>query len=186
MKYYGDDTEELWDIYDGDRNLTGRTHRRGDPLSAGEYHMVVNVSVFNEEGKLLLQKRNQWKKKYPGFWDLSAGGAAQMGDNSRHAAEREVKEEIGLEIDLSMERPVFSINFKEGFADYYFITLPEERLKDLRPQPEEVEKLEWFTKDELDDLISRGLFVPYVFADHIFEIYANKNSRTCCKEKRVK
>ena len=33
--------DELWDVYDANHRLTGRTHRRGDPLAPGEYHLVV-------------------------------------------------------------------------------------------------------------------------------------------------
>ena len=36
-------SDELWDIYDKDRNFTGRTHRRGDPLPSGDYHLTVHV-----------------------------------------------------------------------------------------------------------------------------------------------
>ena len=41
---------ELWDVYDENRNCTGRLHRRGDPLSEGEYHLVVYVWMLNSRG----------------------------------------------------------------------------------------------------------------------------------------
>ena len=45
------------------------------------------------------------------MWDLTAAGSALQGESSWQAAEREVAEEIGLKIDLSNKRPIFSINF---------------------------------------------------------------------------
>ena len=55
------------------------------------------------------------------MWDLTAGGSALQGENSRQAAEREVFEEIGLKLDLSDVRADFSIGFDEGFDDYYLL-----------------------------------------------------------------
>ncbi|MFV0400571.1 MAG: hypothetical protein ACK5LX_08130 [Oscillospiraceae bacterium] len=49
---------ELWDIYDGSRGLTGRTHRRGEPLGQGEFHLVAEIWVINHSGQLLLTQRD--------------------------------------------------------------------------------------------------------------------------------
>lgn len=53
---------ELWDIYTKDREKTGRFHRRGDPMKAGEYHLVVHVCIFNSRNQLLIQQRQPFKK----------------------------------------------------------------------------------------------------------------------------
>ena len=45
---------EFNDIYDKDRNLTGRTHRRGTIWRKGEYGLVVCVWIYDGKGKLLL------------------------------------------------------------------------------------------------------------------------------------
>jgi hypothetical protein len=37
---------ELWDVYDKNRNKTGRTHERGKPLLKGHYHLVVCVDTW--------------------------------------------------------------------------------------------------------------------------------------------
>ena len=42
---------EFWDIYDENRNLTGKIHERGKPLAKGEYHLVVHIWVQNENGE---------------------------------------------------------------------------------------------------------------------------------------
>ena len=44
---------EYNDIYDIDRNLTGRTHRRGTRWHKGEYGLVVCVWVYDGKGNLL-------------------------------------------------------------------------------------------------------------------------------------
>ena len=90
---------EYWDVYDGDRNPTGRTHRRGDPMADGDFHIVVHVWMKNNCGEYLLTRRD-FSKGFPGMWE-STGGSALAGDDSLSAAIREVKEETGLDLDPS-------------------------------------------------------------------------------------
>ena len=40
---------ELWDVYDENRRLTGKTHVRGLPMAPGEYHLVGDVWTVNFE-----------------------------------------------------------------------------------------------------------------------------------------
>ena len=47
---------ELNDIYDENRNLTGKLHRRGTPWKPGEYGVVVCVWVYDGRGHLLLTR----------------------------------------------------------------------------------------------------------------------------------
>ena len=41
---------ELWDVYDKERRLTGRVHRRGDILASGDYHLSVHIWIRNSRG----------------------------------------------------------------------------------------------------------------------------------------
>jgi isopentenyldiphosphate isomerase len=169
MSTRGENDDEIWDLYDKNRNLTGRKHRRCDPLESGEYHLVVHVCIFNSKNELLVQRRQPWKTGWPDMWDLSVGGSAVTGDDSQKAAERETKEELGIDIDLSDERPHFTINFKHGFDDYYMITKDVE-ISELQLQADEVQDAKWVNKDELQQMIMEGIMVPYFFLDMIFEI----------------
>ena len=86
---------ELLDIYDKNRNRTGRLHRRGKPWGAGEYGLVVCVWVYDGKGNLLLTRRAKGKS-FAGTWENS-GGAAQAGETSRQAIVRELFEETGIQ-----------------------------------------------------------------------------------------
>ena len=79
---------ELNDVYDKDRRLTGRTHRRGTPWRKGEYGFVVCVWVHDGKGNGLLTRRAP-EKSFPGTWENS-GGAVQAGENSLQAITREL------------------------------------------------------------------------------------------------
>ena len=151
---------EIIDLYNVDRVPTGKTAKRGDPLEDGTYRMVVHVCIFNSKGEMLIQKRADDIVRWPSFWDISVGGGASAGDTSRQAAERETAEEIGLSIDFSDRRPVITVNFSDGFDDFYTIE-KDISLEDLNLQTEEVTDAKWATQKEIEDMIDEGSFIPY-------------------------
>ena len=84
--------EERWDIYDKNKQLTGRTMKRNDwTLKDDEYHLTVLGVIRRSDGKFLITKRVMTKAWAPGWWEVS-GGAAQAGEASYDAVLREVKE----------------------------------------------------------------------------------------------
>lgn len=149
---------EIWDVYDEDRRPTGKTAVRG--RAEPGLHLIVHVCLFSPGGRLLAQKRHRDKSMWPGLWDLSAGGAALAGENSRQAAERETWEELGYALDLRGVRPALTVNFSRGFDDLYALVCDVE-LSRLRMQPSEVEALAWLERDQVHQKIDRGEFVPY-------------------------
>lgn len=161
--------EEYWDIFDENRVKTGETHRRGEVLKNGDYHLVIHVCIFNSQNQILLQKRQSCKVGWPNMWDLAAAGSALTGENSRDAAIREVKEELGITLDLTNDRPRFTINFEYGFDDYWIIERDIE-ISALTLQQEEVADAKWVTEEELHQMIKRNEIIPYWFLNDIFKI----------------
>ena len=151
---------ELFDLYTAEREKTGKTMVRGEPTPEGYYRMVVHVCIFDGEGRMLIQQRQPFKHGWSNLWDITVGGCAVAGDSSRAAAERETREEIGLEIDLSGVRPALTLNWEHRFDDYYLVTR-EVDPESLRLQYEEVQAVRWATRDEIMRLIDDGKFIPY-------------------------
>ena len=151
---------EIWDLYDQDRNLTGETGVRGEPLPKGRYHLVVHVCIFNSKGEMLIQQRQPFKKGWPNLWDVSVGGSACQGENSTLAAERETLEELGLQLDLSGQRPFLTICFEGGFDDIYLIQQDVE-ISRLHLQEEEVQAVQWATLEQVEQMMTEGVFIPY-------------------------
>lgn len=150
---------ELWDIYDENRIRTGQTAERGAQMPAGGYHIIVHVALINSRGQMLIQKRHAAKRGWPGLWDISAGGCAVAGENSRQAASRELLEELGVDDEGRMYR-ILTVEFEGGFDDIYVLK------KDLEPdsftlQEEEVSEVKWADESEIAELIEGGAFVPY-------------------------
>lgn len=170
---------ELWDIYDVNRNLTDRTMERG-PVQEGDYHLVVHVCIFNQKGEMLIQQRQSYKEGWPNLWDISVGGSAVLGDNSQRAAERETREELGIELDLTNVRPHFTINFDRGFDDVYLVE-HEVNVEDLELQEEEVQAAKWATKEEILEKIESGEFLPY-YPSLIELFFATRKKYGCHRE----
>ena len=63
-------------------------------------HRAVHILLFNQAGELFLQKRSPWKDRHPSVWDSSAAGHVDAGEDYGTAAERELKEELGVETKL--------------------------------------------------------------------------------------
>ena len=110
---------ELWDIYDEFRNPKGYVHERGKHIERGDYHLVVHVWIVNDKGEYLIQRRQPWKHGWPNMWDCAAGGSALIKENTKEASIREVKEEIGVDLDeKNMEKLLEILNDIQPDADY--------------------------------------------------------------------
>ena len=151
---------ELVDLYDENRAPLGKTAERHAPKRPGEYRMVVHVCLFDSRGRLLIQKRTMEKHIWPGLWDVSVGGGVDAGETSRQGAEREFREELGYVLDLTDLRPAVTVNFQEGFDDFYIVTRDLDETK-LVLQKEEVETVRWVTMEELLAMVDSGEFIPY-------------------------
>jgi len=132
---------------------------RGSMNSPGDYHIVVHVCIFGRDGRMLIQQRAHDKAGWPDKWDFTIGGHVVAGETSRQGAERELREELGIELVLT-EAPYFTITFSDGFDDYYLIE------KDVSPdavtlQKEEVQKVKYASKEEIKKMISDGSFIDY-------------------------
>ncbi|MBQ8296615.1 MAG: NUDIX domain-containing protein [Ruminococcus sp.] len=151
---------EQFDLYTKDRLPLNQTMNRGMQTPDGSFRLVVHVCIFNSSGEMLIQQRQSFKKGWPDMWDLSCGGSAVSGEDSRTAAEREVAEELGVVISLKDTRPVLTIHFDEGFDDIYAIT-KDLQLSELRLQPEEVQAVKWASMEEILSMIDSGEFIQY-------------------------
>ena len=151
---------EKWDLYTLDRVKTNRVITRGDDIPKNLYHLVVHVCIFNAKNQMLIQQRQSFKEGWPNMWDVTVGGSAMIGENSRQAAMREVAEELGLKIDLEKTPPVITKYFSEGFDDIYILE-KEIDISDLKLQYEEVQAIKWAGIEEILDMIGLKKFIPY-------------------------
>lgn len=151
---------EKRDIYNCDRVKTGTVKGKSTPLLDHEHILIVHLCLFNKQNEMLIQKRQPFKNGWSGLWDLTVGGSSVAGENSSQAIAREVFEEIGLERDFSSLRPYLTLQFKQGFDDYYFLK-EDVDLSTLTLQESEVEKVMWANEEKVLSMITSGEFIPY-------------------------
>lgn len=171
------DIQERWDLYDCWRNPLGHTALRGTRLSAGQYHLVVDICIFNLRGELLIQQRSPAKPTWPGFWDFSAAGSVNAGETSRQAASRELFEELGISHDFAAEVPVFQFLGRQYIGDFYLLH-GEPDLGSLVLQQEEVQAVRWVTLAQLRELRETRAFLPYKdgLAELLFSLAVNREN----------
>ncbi len=146
-------TAEWNDIYDADRNLTGKVHQRGTPWKPGEYGVVVCVWVYDGRGHLLLTRRAKGKS-YAGTWENS-GGAVKTGETSRQAIARELFEETGIRAEEDEFEFLDTDRERNMFYDHYCIRR-RTRLKDIVLLPGETDAVMWASFGKIRWMIRSG------------------------------
>ena len=144
---------EFNDIYDQNRNLTGRVHRRGTPWGPEEYGVVVCVWVYDGSGHLLLTRRAKGKS-FAGTWENS-GGAAKAGETSRQAIARELFEETGIQADPEEFEFLDTDRERNIFYDHYCLRR-KVRLKKIVLQPGETDDAMWASFGKVHWMIRSG------------------------------
>lgn len=157
---------ELWDIYDSNKQKTGRTMKRNDwCLKDGEYHLTVLGVIARPDGKFLITQRVMTKAWAPGWWEVS-GGAAMAGEESEDAVKREVLEETGLDVTDSKGGYLFTYHRENpGEGDNYFVDVYRFVMdfdeSDVKIQEKEAAGFKLATLDEIKELAAQGIFLHY-------------------------
>lgn len=160
---------EYWDIYNEDKQLLGKTIKRGEKLEEGEYHLVVGIWTVTPEGKILLTQRHP-DKDWGLLWECSGGGV-RAGESSLEGAVRELKEEIGVGVTEAELQFMGSLRTKHYFVDTY-LYVTDIDLKMLNLQKEEVVDAKLVTLEEFEAMNEEGLIVEAMVAE--FRLYQDK------------
>ena len=78
-----------------------------DALERGIIVRIARVFLFNSNGELLIQKRSDTHKSFPGRWDQTAAGHVDADETYLNAATRELEEEMGIRGALLKEAAKF-------------------------------------------------------------------------------
>ena len=164
---------EFWDIYDENKQLTGRKMKRNDwCLKEGEYHLTVLGVIARPDGTFLITKRVMTKAWAPGWWEVSGGGV-QAGESSEEAVRREVKEETGLDVRNAEGGYAFTykrVNPDEGdnyFVDVYRFVMDIDQ-KDVSFQEAEIDGHMFATREQIESFAKEGKFLHYDSIKQVF------------------
>ena len=164
---------EFWDIFDENKQLTGRKMKRNDwCLKEGEYHLTVLGVIARPDGTFLITKRVMTKAWAPGWWEVSGGGV-QAGESSEEAVRREVKEETGLDVRNAEGGYAFTykrVNPDEGdnyFVDVYRFVMDIDE-KDVSFQEAEIDGHMFATREQIESFAKEGKFLHYDSIKQVF------------------
>ncbi|NJD55746.1 MAG: NUDIX domain-containing protein [Nitrospirae bacterium] len=155
--------EESYEIIDMSGRVLGIAPRSAFHANPSLIHRVVHVLVFNHRGELLLQKRSVLKDIEPGKWDSSVGGHVNIGEDIRSAAEREMREELGIAVSS------FSYLY-----DYVFSNQQETELVStfsciyegsFRINNEEIDEIRFWDIDAIRKKLESGIFSSHLMQE---------------------
>lgn len=160
---------EKWDLYDQNKNMLERKAIRGEKLNKGEFHLVVNVWIENERKELLVSQRAA-NRSYPLQWECT-GGSAVMGETSLDAAIREVKEELGIELEKSQGKYIGStLRYYpncDDILEVWLFNIGNSDNKKIIIQEEEINDAKWLSRNEIRELYNNGKFEANKYFDEI-------------------
>jgi len=149
-------SEELFDVVNErdeviDRRLRSEVHR------LGLKHRAVHVLVFNARGETFLQKRSMTKDREPGKWDSSSSGHVDSGEDYDACAVRELREEIGLDMNVGTVATRASPPLQKLFkiaagpeTDQEFVWVYRCQAEGpFRLHPDEIERGGWFAPEKV-------------------------------------
>lgn len=141
---------EWLNLFDINENSLNKKIKRGLIPNNDEYVMIVYIFIKNKDGKFLLEKN-----KDKDIWVVPGGHVNES--NPINSIKRECMEELGIDIDESKIKSITTLcNNNRLFKIYY---LEEDiSLDDIIVQKEEVKDVNYFSLDEIDNMIKNGSF----------------------------
>lgn len=154
--------EELIDIYDVNKNKTGKVENRHTyKLKKGEYYLVSDAIIINSKNEILLTRRAQ--NKINGLLWEGVGGCTIAGETQIDTILREIKEEIGVAFTKKEAILFKEIRRDEELTSRFkeiFIFRKDIDLKDIQLQKEEVIDAKWVTIDEFMNMYEKNELIP--------------------------
>lgn len=160
----GELSPEVFPLIDEMGNVVGRAARKYCHGGSMALHPVVHLHVMDHEGRLYLQKRSMKKDIAPGRWDTSVGGHVDYGESLLEAVKREAREELGVAVDGE------ELTNNSGLQFLFLYVWQSSREREvvtafaivyegeLHPDHDEVDEGRFWTMDELQQQMGKGVF----------------------------
>ena len=162
---------EYWDIYDIDKNKTGRKMLRNDwNMKDGDYYLTVLGVIRRSDGRYLITQRSMDKAWAAGWWEVPGGGV-MAGETSLEAVIREVREETGLDVSHAKGGYQFCYH-RENKGQNYIVDIYRFELDandgELILQKNEALQGRFATLEEIKELAKKGIFLHFDSIKKVF------------------
>lgn len=92
--------DEIITLVDQHNTIIGSVARRKMKFGI-DYHRATYILVFTPDNHLIVQKRSATKSFCPSFYGITTGGIVAEGESYLISAQRELKEELGIDLELT-------------------------------------------------------------------------------------
>lgn len=145
-----DDQSELFIVVDKDDNIIGYRTRWDCHHDKILIHRTIGIAVFDDKGRVLLQKRSNTKDLQPGLWAISVSGHVTKGQTYEEAAVREIQEELNITLPITFEKKFILASEKETEMSAIFSAKSNGPFK---PNPIEIDEIQFVAKNKLPRLM---------------------------------
>lgn len=149
-------TEIMLELVDDDGFTIGTAEKLWAHQQPGRLHRAFSVFLFDQQGRLLLQRRALGKYHSPGVWSNTCCGHPYPGEQPFVAAARRTAEELGAAPALLCEAGTVRYDLPDEASglierewNHLFVGLVT---ADLVPDPDEIADTRFVTADELKAL----------------------------------
>ncbi len=138
-----------------------RAHEDG-----GKLHRAFSIFIFDDSGRMLLQKRAMRKYHFAGLWTNACCSHPRKGEKLPEVAHVRLREEFGFDTTL---RKAFEFTYRatdptSGLTEHEFDHVYVGVFNgEPRPNPEEIDEWRWVEADELRAWVRKhaGEFTPW-------------------------
>ncbi len=153
--------KEEVDIYDENKNKTGRTKiRHKDTLEKGEYIIGVQAIIINSKKQILISQRSGKKDVLPLKWECN-GGALLSGEDVIDGIIREIYEELGIKLEKDKAIYLKTAKNSERFKEIYLFK-KDINIEDIKFRDDECIDAKWVGIDEFTYMLDNGEIVNNV------------------------
>lgn len=152
-------------LVDADDNGVGFLSKAECHDGAGILHRAFSVFLFNDAGELLLQKRGNDKRLWPGFWSNSCCSHPRRGESMEVATSRRLRDELNVDTALEyVYRFQYAARFGAAGSENELCHVFLGRTpRDIEPNDSEIAAIRFVSPAELDSELGRdpARFTPW-------------------------
>ncbi|MES3005232.1 MAG: isopentenyl-diphosphate Delta-isomerase [Patescibacteria group bacterium] len=124
----------------------------------GLLHRAFSIIVKNKNGEIMLQKRADGKYHSGGLWTNTCCGHPRDGEETLHAANRRLGEEMGFDCELKeITQFIYKVVLDKGLTEHEFLhVFVGEYDKEPILNPDEASDWKWMTENSISEDIQQN------------------------------